>query len=105
MNIEQQSLALALEKLFETKVAQPPLTRTCKWVRAETMPIFYGANIFQVCLETGLTDEPKKWLRAIGPANRKLLQEVDNVNWTRPGDLYLGEYILWARRFSGIVQN
>ena len=66
----------------EAPVCQPPLTRLCRQIRNESLPVYYGNNVFivdvndihyrrgvQCTIETG-------WLRAIGPHNRRSLQNV-----------------------------
>ena len=62
-------------------VSQPPLTRTTSWIRAETLPISYGLNTFEIDLilhRNALTVAgctvcrfpSLQWLAAIGPKNR-----------------------------------
>ena len=55
---------------------QPALTLTCKIIRAVTLPMFYLQNAFRAhyCYETDF-DMVIKWLRLIGPANRRLLRD------------------------------
>ena len=65
-------------------VAQPPLTKICRQLRSESLPIFYKANIFVVeaFLEGGVL-EPSgapneenitiRWIPAIGKENRRSL--------------------------------
>ena len=65
-------------------VMQPPLTRTCRIIREESLPVFYGANTFEAILESGwqvldsYEREPRggrvlQWLKAIGPKIRALI--------------------------------
>ncbi|KAK3070140.1 hypothetical protein LTR53_010971 [Teratosphaeriaceae sp. CCFEE 6253] len=51
---------------FATAVRQPPLTRTCRVMRSETIPIFYGANTFE-----GPYGARMAWLAAIGVRNHQ----------------------------------
>ncbi|KAK3116245.1 hypothetical protein LTR53_003616 [Teratosphaeriaceae sp. CCFEE 6253] len=51
---------------FATAVRQPPLTRTCRVIRSETIPIFYGANTFE-----GPYGARMAWLAAIGVRNHQ----------------------------------
>ena len=51
-------------------VSQPPLTRTCKLLRTEALPMFYRNNTFEArhfcCIAC-----PRQWSVAIGTANLK----------------------------------
>ena len=54
---------------------QPDLTRVCRQVRDDTLPMFYGSNHFVLdgdCYGTSY----RKWLRVIGPRNVALLRTV-----------------------------
>lgn len=54
---------------------QPALTRVCRSIRADALPMFYSKNLFQAgyCYEC---DVPKavKWLEKIGATNRDLMK-------------------------------
>lgn len=58
-------------------MAQPPLTRTCRAIREETLPIFYGLNRFVIKAyadNDGLL--ARLWLTAIGAKNRSMLRRL-----------------------------
>lgn len=61
---------------YERSVAQQPdLTRVCRQIRAETLPMFYGNN--QFVLDGDYHDTRyRKWLRIIGHKNAALLRTV-----------------------------
>lgn len=83
---------------------QPPLTRLCRQIRNESLPVYYGNNVFivdyddihyrrgvQCKIETG-------WLRAIGPHNRRSLQKV-NIYCHSDAESRAEEYV--ERRMDG----
>ena len=57
---------------------QPPLTRTCRKLREEALPIFYGGNVFHVPIlhNDGNAGEVIDWLTAVGAKNRSLLHQL-----------------------------
>lgn len=56
---------------------QPALTRTCRAIRHEALPIFYAENVFITSLAHPINEAwMRRWLHAIGPRNRKALQQV-----------------------------
>lgn len=54
---------------------QPSLTRVCRSIRADALPMFYKHNHFQAgyCYETD-TDMVVDWLKVIGEENRRLMK-------------------------------
>ncbi|KAF2167946.1 hypothetical protein M409DRAFT_22091 [Zasmidium cellare ATCC 36951] len=58
--------------------AQPAITQTCRALRELALPIFYKENVFRSCYcrRNRNIDAPIKWLRMIGPENRKLLRHL-----------------------------
>lgn len=54
---------------------QPSLTRVCRSIRADALPMFYKHNRFQAgyCYETD-TDMVVDWLTVIGEENRRLMK-------------------------------
>ena len=56
--------------------AQPALTRVCRSIRANALPIFYKANEFQAgyCYETD-AETVRDWLQRIGRENREMMRE------------------------------
>lgn len=58
---------------FKTTFArEPPLLLTCRQVRDEALPIFYGGNVFFCELRSDFV----KWLRFIGATKRKLIKKL-----------------------------
>lgn len=57
---------------------QPALSRTCRFIRAETLPIFYGENLFRACYchPDAMLSYPTGWLRIIGRRNRETLRHL-----------------------------
>ena len=57
---------------------QPALSQTCRWIRAETLRIFYGENLFRgsYCQPSKMLLAPLKWLRIIGQQNRETLKHL-----------------------------
>ena len=55
---------------------QPPLTQVNRAIRKDTLPIVYGCNtiIVSLCRLAGVLTATR-WLRSIGPSNRKLLRK------------------------------
>lgn len=64
---------------MEARVRQPPLTQLCGQIRKESLPIYYASNVFALdlsrCGERQCGNETS-WLRAIGPHNRRFLQNL-----------------------------
>lgn len=60
-----------------TTPEQPPLTRTCRAIRAEALPIFYSSNTFMIGVKRECDAAYLRvWLKAIGPQNRDAVHEV-----------------------------
>lgn len=68
-------------------IEQPSLTRVSKQLRAETLPVYFGGNTFIINLDRFETSgrgmemyysfrNGEKWLRQMGPHNRKLLKDL-----------------------------
>lgn len=65
---------------------QPALTKVCRLIRKETLSVYYGANEFVTEADDRKTHPPwvneirfphaLRWLRAIGPENRRLLRTL-----------------------------
>lgn len=60
--------------------AEPPLVRTCRMIRQESLSIYYGCNTFQFRSYQALVD----WLHGLGPAKRKLLYNLRGFNERAP---------------------
>ena len=66
---------VSIETMEKTQfIQQPALTRTCSQIRQESLPVFYGGNIFFIsCLRY----RPLiKWLAIIGAKNRSMLRQA-----------------------------
>ena len=56
---------------------QPALARTCKLIRAEALPIFYGETTFLTNIGLHkVSDVTIAWLSAIGPDNRTMMKRL-----------------------------
>lgn len=68
------------------QVAQPPITRTCRLVRRDTLPIFYGETLFTFRIHRPQLWKPDDmltlpqaagvWLHAIGRQNRAMIRKL-----------------------------
>lgn len=70
-------LTYRLDRADVGTVLQPPLTKTCRAIRTEALPIFYSANKF--CIGIGAIETERwarRWLEAIGAASREALCHV-----------------------------
>ncbi|KJX94448.1 hypothetical protein TI39_contig4193g00002 [Zymoseptoria brevis] len=65
---------------------QPDLTRVCRQVRDDTLPMFYGNNHF-VLLGDYHASRLRKWLDIIGPSNVALLRTVTLSLGIKPQDV------------------
>ncbi|SMQ51367.1 unnamed protein product [Zymoseptoria tritici ST99CH_3D7] len=65
---------------------QPDLTRVCRQVRDDTLPMFYGNNHF-VLLGDYHASRLRKWLDIIGPSNVALLRTVTLSLGVKPHDV------------------
>lgn len=76
-----------------TLVVQPELARTCRAIRREVLPIFYGMNNFLIGVY-GLCDTflAEDWLTAIGGRNRELMRNVLVTPGSYAGLLRLRSY-------------
>ena len=83
---------------------QPALTRTCKFVRALAIPIYYQQNVFRAhyCYETDLT-MAIRWLKGIGHANRLLMRDFALWDKNPSFDAWIPRDIKQAQR-SDIVR-
>lgn len=54
---------------------QPAITRTCRLLRHEALPVFYALNTFEMLHHFGVPC-PRKWIEAIGCAHRKRMKSV-----------------------------
>ena len=78
---ERRSVGYVEEAKWEKGEVRPPqqpaLTRTCRFIRANALPIFYKQNIFRASYchpSIPVLNGPIRWLRMIGPQNRELLR-------------------------------
>lgn len=56
-------------------VKQPAITRTCRLIRDETLPIFYSSNTFEMFHGYDVPC-PRKFIVAIGDANRRRMKTL-----------------------------
>ena len=72
-------------------VEQPVLTKVCKKVRSDTLPIFYGDNSFLFTIFDRKTDIASlfKWLRIIGPQNARSLNRLRIVTRNKRDTKYV----------------
>lgn len=56
---------------------QPPLCRVCRQVRNESLPIFYGANVFlTICSSYGRGLVDLKWLQQLDTEHQRMLRNL-----------------------------
>ena len=97
-----------LEELSQT-LAQPALTRTCQSVRAETLPISYGANRSSGFLENVRNyrrhcfEQTMAWLEIIGPVNRELLRRFQAYSSERGKACAILKGKGWSSRVVGFM--
>ena len=71
-------------RFIQTLVTQPALTRTCRTIRQEALPLFYSENVFvtkgendgRMELDNGIDGATREWLKAIGARQRSLVGHV-----------------------------
>ena len=76
---------LVYEYVFESKYAiklehgsiQHPLTKTCRQLRAETLPMYYSMTRFNAHLDDGPATRLCDWLKTLGSEQCLLLREVN----------------------------
>lgn len=59
---------------------QPAITRTCRQLRQDSLPVFYALSNFKIVILYALPPNftvPKNWLRAIGAENAKHITRLD----------------------------
>lgn len=71
---------------FQYLPSEPALTRTCRKVRRETLPIFYGRNIFS---DTPVDLCCIKFLIYLTPAKRKMLKQIRISHWKYYAEIFL----------------
>lgn len=68
-----QPMKIGKEKMLKDSAAivrQPAITRTCRLLRTEALPLFYACNDFEMIHSHGVPCS-RQWLSAIGDAGRK----------------------------------
>ena len=84
---------------------QPGLTRTCRTIRAEALPLFYRQNVFRAgYFRVRDVRVTSAWLRAMGPANRSLLRHFYFMKETPFQDTLHPRYLKRLKR-SPIVRD
>ena len=66
--------------------AQPPLTKICRQVRHEALPMFYSMNMFTLQLRSDANRDrmdcfASRWLKDMGRANQEYLEHVEIRAW------------------------
>ena len=64
-------------KAHGVTATQPPLTRTSRSIRAETIPIYYQENRFRHPLSHPDQSSVRGWLNSMGADNRSLLRHLE----------------------------
>ncbi|KAK5113476.1 hypothetical protein LTR62_003345 [Meristemomyces frigidus] len=71
----------------EISAAQPSLTKVCKQLRHETLPVYYNANVFLADVsEADDVATAQRWLRAIGDERVKELLDLKHCRIGHTGD-------------------
>ena len=65
---------LPFNPTLPAKVHQPPITRTCRCLREELMPYYYGSKVSVDFMLGGDIGKVGKWLRITGPDNRRMVR-------------------------------
>lgn len=60
-------------------VSQPEITRTCRILRSEGLPLFYSTNVFELYHYYGVPC-PRIWVLAIGVGNRQRMCTMTMVS-------------------------
>jgi hypothetical protein len=57
---------------------QPAITQTCRFIRNETLAMFYKRNVFRACYcqTKEMLPPVVQWLTTIGPRNREMLKHL-----------------------------
>ncbi|KAI6798132.1 hypothetical protein KC363_g717 [Hortaea werneckii] len=75
-----------------SQTLQPPLTRTCRVLRGECVPLFYKLVNFIILDEYVDVDGNLKWLRSLGKENRRRFQRLYLASRCQdPGAPYFGD--------------
>lgn len=71
---------------FQYLTSEPALTRTCRQIRQDTLPIFYGRNIF---CDTPVDLCCIKFLLYLTPEKRKMLKSLRIAHWKYYAETFL----------------
>ncbi|KAK5115444.1 hypothetical protein LTR85_009904 [Meristemomyces frigidus] len=83
---------------------QPALTRTCRDIRADALPMFYKYNTFRAHYCYAATFRTAlRWLRMIGHSNRQMLRRVVLVDANRRHDVYMPRDLATAKDLLGRI--
>lgn len=63
-------------KKNESTVMQPGISRTCRLIRKETIPMFYERNTFMAYDQIAMPAQLVSWVTAIGWTNRASLRRL-----------------------------
>ncbi|KAF2162642.1 hypothetical protein M409DRAFT_26883 [Zasmidium cellare ATCC 36951] len=81
--------------LHYNRLIEPALLFSCRQIRFEALPIFYGENVFF----TALKDAIAPWLLAIGPAKAGMVRHVWGFRPSRYFDY------AWAKGLAGGIER
>ena len=77
LRMKRDQTTRKLKERLSRELEQPPLTRTCRVIRDEALPVFYGNNTFLIgdwwihCRKWMLA-----WLQRLGPQKRSMLRHL-----------------------------
>lgn len=75
------------------QVRQPSLTRVCRLLRKETLPVFYASVAFVILDSWADVEGVIEWLDRIGANNRRSLKQLYLASAAKsPGAPYFGEF-------------
>ncbi|KAK5712916.1 hypothetical protein LTR17_017822 [Elasticomyces elasticus] len=85
-------------------IIQPPITRTSKQVRADTLPMFYGTHTFYFVLRDQYQEETmiERWLSKIGRDNADRLCKIVAIYTTKRHGKDFNKYTAAAMRKLGV---
>ncbi|KAK4949349.1 hypothetical protein LTR10_011967 [Elasticomyces elasticus] len=98
------SFGSALMSFLASGIIQPPITRTSKQVRADTLPMFYGTHTFYFVLHNQYQEETmiERWLSKIGRHNASRLCKIVAIYTTKRHSKDFTKYTVAAMRKLGV---
>ncbi|KAK3656517.1 hypothetical protein LTR56_002864 [Elasticomyces elasticus] len=94
----------SLMSFLASGIVQPPITRTSKQVRADTLSTFYGSHTFYFVIRTQCEDESmiERWLSKIGRDNASRLCKIVAIYSTKQHGKDFVKYTAAAMRKLGV---